>query len=77
MLAMNQVFGSLKNVQSMPDSDRSTLDSYFDVVCKMISSLSCVINLFVVYMRVFGQYSINNLVIGLEITIKILLLDKI
>lgn len=61
----------------MPDSDRSTLDGYFDVVCKMISGLSSVINLFVIYMRVFGQYSINNLVIWLEITVEILLLDKI
>jgi hypothetical protein len=61
----------------MPDSNGSSLDSYFNVVSSVIFCFSCMVHLLVIQMRIFGKNFIDDCIIFLKRAIEILLLYEV
>lgn len=77
VFAMRKELDSLKNVETMADTNTASLNSYFKIVSAMVFCLSSMIDLFVVELGMPGKHSINNWIVFLQWAEQVLLLHKV
>ena len=77
IFAMWQKLYSLQNIEPMPYSNWACLDSYVHVVSLMVFCLTCMINLFVIEMRIFCKDLVNDGIVELKRAEHIFLLDEV